>query len=129
MSPSTPHAPSAQDQRAGEVFTALADQTRRTLVRALAAHGPATITELAATLPISRQATTKHLGVLESAGLVRIETAGRERRCTFSGEALTDAVGWMLDTGDGWDRRLDRLQRATLTARTPPAASADQAAT
>lgn len=111
------------------MFAALADPTRRTLVRALATRGPATISELAATLPISRQATTKHLGVLASAGLVQIETAGRERRCAFTGDALTDAVGWMLDTGDGWDRRLDRLQRAAAAARTPSAPTVDQAAT
>lgn len=101
-----------QDARAGAVFAALSDPTRRLLVRTLAASGPATISQLASTLPITRQATTKHLRVLADAGLVQIETTGRERNCSFNGDALTDAVGWMLNTGDGWDRRLDRLQRA-----------------
>ena len=58
-----------RDARAGLVFSALADATRRQLVRQLAAGGPATISTLAADLPISRQATTKHLGVLADAGL------------------------------------------------------------
>lgn len=106
-----------QDERAGDVFAALADPTRRLLVRTLASAGPATISQLAAELPITRQATTKHLGVLADAGLVHITAAGRERRCAFDGDALTDAVGWMLNTGDGWDRRLDRLQRAASAAR------------
>lgn len=104
--------PATRDARAGLVFTALADPTRRLLVRRLATSGPTTISSLAADLPISRQATAKHLGVLADAGLIEVTTSGRERRCTFVGEPLTDAVGWMLETGDGWDRRLDRLQRA-----------------
>jgi DNA-binding transcriptional ArsR family regulator len=102
----------SRDARAGLVFSALADATRRQLVRQLAADGPATISGLAAELPISRQATAKHLGILAEAGLVEVEAAGRERRCSFAGDPLTDAVGWLLATGDGWDRRLDRLQRA-----------------
>ena len=101
-----------RDARAGLVFSALADPTRRLLVRRLASSGPATISSLAADLPISRQATTKHLGILADAGLIDVTAAGRERHCAFVGEPLTDAVGWMLETGDGWDRRLDRLQRA-----------------
>lgn len=116
MSPTTLSA-SRDDAVAGEVFAALADPTRRLLIRTLAAAGPATISELAAQLPITRQATTKHLGVLASADLIRIDTVGRERRCTFNGDALTDAVGWLLSTGDGWDRRLDRLERAASAAR------------
>lgn len=108
-----------QDERAGDVFSALADPTRRLLVRTLATSGPATISELADQLPITRQATTKHLSVLARAGLVRIETLGRERRCAFDGDALTTAADWILDTGDGWDRRLDRLQRAATATRAP----------
>ncbi|MBO9534468.1 MAG: helix-turn-helix transcriptional regulator [Solirubrobacteraceae bacterium] len=101
-----------RDDRAGLVFGALADSTRRLLVRRLASGGPATISALAEGLPISRQATTKHLGVLAQAGLIVITPDGRERHCAFAGGALDDAVGWILETGDGWDRRLDRLQRA-----------------
>lgn len=116
MSPATFEAP-VQDERAGAVFAALADPTRRLLVRTLASAGPATISQLAAELPITRQATAKHLGVLAEAGLVTITAAGRERRCTFNSDALNDAVTWMLATGDGWDRRLERLQRTAAAAR------------
>lgn len=104
-----------RDTRAGLVFSALADPTRRLLVRRLAAGGPETISALAADLPISRQATAKHLGILADAGLIDVTATGRERHCSFVGEPLTDAVGWMVETGDGWDRRLDRLRRAAQT--------------
>jgi len=55
------------------VFTALADPTRRAILAALAAGGPATATDLAGALPITRQAIAKHLGLLAQAGLVTAE--------------------------------------------------------
>src|SRR3954453_15360072 len=62
-----------------DVFAALGDATRRTVYERLAA-GSTTATQLAAELPVTRQAVAKHLAVLEDAGLVRAERAGRERR-------------------------------------------------
>ena len=64
---------------AGQVFTALADPTRRAILAALASGGPATATDLAAGLPITRQAIAKHLGLLAEAGLVTAEPGERRR--------------------------------------------------
>lgn len=61
------------ERQAVAVFTALADPTRRAVLNELARTGPATVTDLAARLPVTRQAVAKHLGLLVEAGLVRIE--------------------------------------------------------
>ena len=73
-----------EDDRAGAVFGALADPTRRTLLAALARHPEATATELAAELPITRQAVLKHLSALADAGLLDRERSGREVRYTVT---------------------------------------------
>jgi DNA-binding transcriptional ArsR family regulator len=90
------------------VFEALADPMRRRLLRELA-DGPATATELAAGLPISRQAVAKHLGSLSSAGLLARERAGRDVRYRITPEPLSGAVAWMARIGGQWDKRLSRL--------------------
>ena len=64
---------------AEEVFSALADPSRRAILAALAANGPATATDLAGRLPITRQAIAKHLGLLADAGLVAPEPGERRR--------------------------------------------------
>ncbi len=64
---------------AEQVFTALADPTRRAILAALAAQGPATATDLAGRLPVTRQAIAKHLVLLAEAGLVRAEPGERRR--------------------------------------------------
>ena len=69
------------DDASGAVFSALADPTRRRLLSAIAAH-PATATELAGALPISRQAVVKHLNTLAHAGLLERERDGRDVRYT-----------------------------------------------
>jgi DNA-binding transcriptional ArsR family regulator len=94
-----------------DVFDALADATRRQVLRDLADRGPQTPTELADHLPVSRQAVSKHLDVLGRAGLVTSARAGRETRFTFQPEPLTDAAGWMADVGGKWDRRLEMLKK------------------
>ena len=96
---------------AAEVFAALSDPTRRQVMRRLARDGSATPTELAAELPITRQAVSKHLAALEEAGLVSPERSGRETRYSFTPEALSDAVGWIEDLSDQWGRRLERLRK------------------
>src|SRR5262245_56393206 len=65
--------------RADLIFTALADATRREVIRALSAQGPSTATGLAASLPVTRQAVTKHLSALADAGLVTATRRGREK--------------------------------------------------
>ncbi|MFN8052200.1 MAG: metalloregulator ArsR/SmtB family transcription factor [Acidimicrobiales bacterium] len=95
------------------VFTALADDTRRSLLRAVAAHGPCTATELARDRDITRQAVAKHLAVLGEAGLVHGRREGREVRYRADTTPLDLAARWIDETGDAWDRRLERL-RAVL---------------
>jgi DNA-binding transcriptional ArsR family regulator len=92
------------------VFAALSDATRRRLFTRLADGGPATATQLAAELPITRQAVVKHLEALRDAELVSSARAGREVRYTVTPEPLADAVGWIADVGAQWDSRLAALQ-------------------
>ena len=99
------------DARAGAVFEALADPTRRAVLRDVVAHGPRTATEVAADLPVSRQAVAKHLGVLRDAGLVAHERAGREARFTATLAPFADAERWLHNAGAAWDDRLQRLER------------------
>lgn len=99
------------DRGVDDVFDALADATRREVLRQLAEQGPQTPTELADRLPVTRQAVSKHLDVLGRAGLVTSARSGRETRFTFDPAPLTDAVDWMADVGGTWDRRLEMLKK------------------
>lgn len=93
------------------VFAALADPTRREILRTVGARGEATATELAADLPVSRQAVVKHLQALSAAGLVGAERVGREQRYRLTPAPLDDALRWMVEVGAAWDDRLERLRR------------------
>jgi len=99
------------DAAAGAVFGALADPTRRRIVRLLAAQDSATASSIAADLPISRQAVAKHLAALRDAGLASAEPAGRETRYRLTPEPLSGAMLWMAGAGARWDRRLAALER------------------
>jgi DNA-binding transcriptional ArsR family regulator len=92
------------------LFMALADPTRRSILRAVADRGPVTATALSDALPITRQAVAKHLGLLRSAGLVVADRAGRETRFTAVGAPLEDLAAWAEQTGRRWDDRLARLR-------------------
>ncbi len=94
----------------GPVFAALADPTRREVVRLLAQRPGLTASALAGELPISRQAIAKHLAQLRDAGLAAAEPAGRETRYRLTPAPMTDAMAWMAATGAQWDARLDRLR-------------------
>ena len=93
------------------VFSALSDPTRRAVIRSLSDDGPSTVTELAARLPVSRQAVAKHLDALETAGLVSATTSGRSRRYRLTPRPMTEAMVWMTDVGAEWDERLESLRR------------------
>ena len=95
--------------RVEDVFDALGDPGRRSLVASVAARGSATATELAAELPVTRQAVSKHLAALGEAGLVESERAGRETRYRLTPGPLGQAMDWMADVGARWDARLARL--------------------
>jgi DNA-binding transcriptional ArsR family regulator len=98
--------------RVDRVFDALGDPGRRSLVRQIAARGDATATELAADLPVTRQAVAKQLSALADAGLLRATRSGRETRYALTPEPLQDAVDWMVEVGADWDDRLARLARS-----------------
>ncbi len=104
---------------AGPVFTALADPTRRELVQRLASDGEATATELSAELPMTRQAVSKHLALLEDAGLVATTRARREVRYRLNAPPLAEAMAWMAQVGGRWDERLAALGRHVERTRTP----------
>jgi DNA-binding transcriptional ArsR family regulator len=98
------------DRPIDAVFMALSDPTRRVVLRRLA-DGPASPTELAGGLPVSRQAVSKHLDVLREAGLVEGARAGRQHRYRLTPEPMDEAAEWMADVGSRWDRRLADLRR------------------
>ena len=90
------------------VFQALADPTRRSMVERLT-HGPASVSALAQPLSMSLPAVVQHVQVLEAAGLVTTQKAGRVRTCTIAPEALRGAEHWITERRTTWERRLDRL--------------------
>jgi DNA-binding transcriptional ArsR family regulator len=95
-------------------FAALADPTRRAIVATLAT-GPRTISELAAPLPMSLVAVSKHITVLEHAGLLSRTRAGRAQVCTLVGGPLGDAAGWLDHYRSFWTTRIDSLERYLTT--------------
>lgn len=95
-----------------ELFTALADPTRRELLFALVHDGPRTATRFATESPLTRQAIVKHLKALEAAGLVVGERSGRDVNYRATTARLAEAVRWLLDASASWDRRSERLKRA-----------------
>ncbi len=100
----------ASSDRTDAVFGALADPTRRSLLAAIAHQPSVTATELAAELPITRQAVLKHLSALADAGLLDRERSGREVHYRVTPEPLSDAVSWMAEVGGQWDERLAVLR-------------------
>lgn len=94
----------------GRVLAALADDTRRDIVARLADGATPTATELAGQLPISRQAVTKQLRVLEQAGLVEVARRGREARYHLEVDALHEAAAWIDRVDARWERRLQTLK-------------------
>jgi DNA-binding transcriptional ArsR family regulator len=96
----------------GAVFSALADPTRREVVRSLAERPGLTASHLAGELPMTRQAVTKHLNALSGAGLVSARREGRETRYTLTPAPLAEAIDWMTAVGAEWDDRLERLRRS-----------------
>ncbi|MEV0247482.1 metalloregulator ArsR/SmtB family transcription factor [Nocardia sp. NPDC050712] len=97
---------------AERVFVALADPSRRAVLATLAADGPATATDLADRLPITRQAITKHLGLLSDAGLVIAEPGERRRiRYRLDSAPMQVAQQFLAALARDWDGPLDALRR------------------
>ncbi|TCK00381.1 ArsR/SmtB family transcription factor [Nocardia alba] len=97
---------------AERVFVALADPSRRSVLAELAAHGPATATDLADRLPITRQAIAKHLALLAEAGLVIAEPGERRRvRYRLDSAPMQVAQQFLAALSRDWDGPLDALRR------------------
>ena len=92
------------------VFGALADPTRRAIIAQLA-QGPASVGDLAAPLPMSPPAVSKHLKVLERAGLMDRERDGRVHRCRLRPGGMGEAEEWIHHTRAFWNGRLESLGR------------------
>lgn len=97
-----------EDQRLDRTYAALADPTRRRLLEALRA-GDARISDLAAPLPMTFAGVSRHVGVLESAGLVRRDVRGREHWLSLVPDGLTDAQQWIDEQSEFWSTRADAL--------------------
>ena len=91
-------------------FGALADPTRRAILDRLAT-GEATVGQLAQPFDVSRPAISKHLRVLEHAGLVQRSREGRVSRCGLDASPMRDAADWVERYRQHWDDRLDSLKR------------------
>ena len=91
-------------------FLAISDPTRRHILERLRTQGSLSVTELSEPLSITRQAVTKHLDVLESAGLLEHSWRGRRRLHRLKAQPLEDVADWLAPYAAAWDRRLSRLR-------------------
>lgn len=97
-------------ERSAPVFAALGDQTRLRVVLLLGGDGPASIARLTAGTNVTRQAVTKHLHVLEDAGLVQSSRMGRESVWQLNPAQLDEARGCLSEISEEWDEALARLR-------------------
>ena len=93
-----------------DLWSAIGDPTRRRMLDLLLV-GNATATRLSEQLPVTRQAVTKHLAVLDRAGLVHGTAAGRERHYQVDQKQFARAVAQLAAVGNAWDARLQRIKR------------------
>ncbi len=107
------------DHDLNRVFHALGDPTRRAILNRLAA-GEANVSHLSRPFDLTLAAVSKHLGVLERAGLVTREARGRERVCRINPAALADARAWLEFHERFWTDRLEALE--ALVGTTPDSA-------
>ena len=107
-------------QQLDATFAALADPTRRAILARLA-QGEFSVTALAEPFDMSLPAVTKHLGVLERAGLIERGRQAQWRPCRLQAAPLRDAAHWVAQYRAHWERRLDRLEEFLKEAPDPPA--------
>ncbi len=99
--------------RLDSIFHALSDRTRRAMVARLTEREQ-TVGELAAPFAMSLAGASKHVRVLEEAGLIRRTVKGRTHLCSLDREALSEAEAWIQRTTRFWNERLDALERELL---------------
>lgn len=107
------------DSTLDRVFSALADPTRRKILEHLARR-TMTVGEIGKGFSISQPAISKHLRILEDAGLLEREVAGRIHYCTLSPAALEEAVRWVDRQRKYWNAALDRLESVLASTSTKP---------
>lgn len=107
------------DSMLDATFAALADPTRRAIVARLAG-GDATVLELAAPFDISLPAISRHLKVLERAGLIERGRDAQRRPCSLRPEALASVSAWAEHTRRAWEERFDRLDAYLRELQQPP---------
>jgi DNA-binding transcriptional ArsR family regulator len=110
MSQSSGFATAALLRRNAPIFAALGDETRLSLLARLCERAPCSISQLAEGSPITRQAVTKHLRVLEGAGLVRGEVVGRECLFEIESKPLEEVRDYLGRVSQQWDEALGRLK-------------------
>lgn len=93
-----------------DVYSAIADPTRRQIIRMLADTEELPLHEMTARFPVSRTAVSKHLAILKDAGLVKDRKAGRETRYHLNAEPLREVQDWLSFYERFWSRRLDNLK-------------------
>jgi DNA-binding transcriptional ArsR family regulator len=91
-------------------FLALSHPARRTIVERLA-EGPATVGEASKGLGLSKPAVSKHVRVLEAAGLIRRFIEGREHRLRLEGRSMTEAERWIERHRELWERKFDAVEQ------------------
>jgi DNA-binding transcriptional ArsR family regulator len=94
-----------------DLWAAVGDPTRRRMLDLLLVDGTGTATSLSEQLPVTRQAVTKHLVVLDRAGLIHGAAVGREHRYRVDDAQLARAAAQLAKVGSGWDGRLRRIAR------------------
>ena len=92
------------------VLTAISHPSRRAMINQLA-QGPARFTDIAKPFDLSLNAITKHLKLLERAGLISREKQGREVFVSFRGEPLREVAGWIHEYERFWNPRIDQFER------------------
>jgi DNA-binding transcriptional ArsR family regulator len=97
-----------QSAQLSDVFNALADPTRRSIV-SLLGRGPESVSALAAPFAMALPSFMKHLTVLERSGLIRSNKVGRTRTCELQPKALSQAERWIGDQRAAWQARSDRM--------------------
>ena len=114
------------DEDLSLTFAALADPTRRAILERLAL-GEATVTELAEPFALTQQAISKHLKVLERAGLISRSRAAQTRPCQLETGRLDSAADWIGRHRQLWEERYDRLDEHLAALRRRPAGGSEQA--
>ncbi len=106
----------AREDRLDRVFGALSDRTRRAMLLALG-RGDLGITELAAPFDMTLPAASKHVRVLERAGLVRRSVEGRVHRCALEPAPMVEAIEWLAQRRQLWEETLDALEQHVRASR------------